>query len=114
MQDVFVVMALEVYDVVVIGAGLSGLRAAQALIELDKDSRARHGRTGAAIGADTDPALGTRKHPLRVLVVEARKDIGGRVRGLQGLVPWTVEVRHVMVRCMVGAIAVTTSRYSEC
>ena len=86
--------SLQAYDVVVVGAGLSGLRAAQSLIELDRDWRARCGQTSDPKAAETDPST-TRKHPLRVLVVEARKSIGGRVRGLQGLVPWSVEVRHV-------------------
>ncbi|GJP56915.1 hypothetical protein CLOM_g15972 [Closterium sp. NIES-68] len=85
--------AREVYDVVVVGAGLAGLQAAQQLMARDRQrAEWARGSGGLSAGGAENGRSGARRGELRVVVVEAHGMVGGRVRGLQGLVPWTVEM----------------------
>lgn len=60
----------ENFDIIVVGAGFSGLCAARNLLNISPN--------------------------LRVAILEATSRVGGRVESLNGLVPWPIEVPSII------------------
>jgi len=75
-------------DVVVVGSGLAGLTAAQSL----KRGRSSTSTSSLSSSTTSGKGIGGGDSPPSVVILEAHDThIGGRVRQVEGLVPWPVE-----------------------